>query len=274
MRLISVLFASSAPGVAYNALLNQFTGHFTNFAQCSSSSSSSSSSSEHVLASSHEWIQVSLSPAFKVDGKDSKLAIYSFESDPEKIFRTRLYTFEPAAETDASNAASNAAVVAEMEIWNLPKDLQTELEENYKLNINGPNLPPPPPEILPSLLPSCTLIPGCKVTWSSVPSPDRRFEYFPKGCEGFHGTLPEGGVTIESQYSTLGLPIIVHDEISVSPSRIYINDRGTDLEGNVIYGRGVWDGKGPYLMDRVADGNYERDRDRLLQGATIQARKK
>ncbi|GMI23979.1 hypothetical protein TrRE_jg11809, partial [Triparma retinervis] len=203
----------------------------------------------------HTHLTVCISPPFTPPSSSSVccLAVYSFGGPKsyEKpiIFRARAYEF--------SSSTSNL-----MNILNLPKSLEDSIRANYKYDLanftaEASNIP----------LPEFQLIPNCTVTFNTSPVPKARFSFLPpsmlhpgasrdpsirSGNATYHGTLPESGVLVTSQFSSLNSTIRVFDEISITGDKVYINDRGENEDGTeVVYGKEVWSGCGPYICERT-----------------------
>jgi hypothetical protein len=145
-----------------------------------------------------------------------------------------------------------------MNILNLPKTLENSIRANYKYDLSkfatdASNIP----------FHKYQLIPNCTVTFNTSPQPESRFSFLPpsilnrdpsyrSGAKTYHGSLPEDGVLVTSQYSSLNSTIRVFDEISITGDEVYINDRGENEEGTeIVYGKEVWDGCGPYVCVRT-----------------------
>ena len=121
------------------------------------------------------------------------------DNDPAKVYRQRIYSFEP----DYIENANKLTIY-------VPKDAEAILgayKDTSKLDGLRPS--------------DFTHYPGCEVYW--------RY-----GNEHFHGTMKEGACHIQSKRS--GKTIILKDDLQLSKSAIWIRDEAVDDEGNYVFG--------------------------------------
>ena len=194
-------------------------------------------------------------------GTKSVIAAYYFDdSDRRFVFRSRLYTFRDGGQRrdrdgkdDEDDGEGN---VVDMTISKLPISVESAINEIFDAKSLGEHLDLETVIPIASSCPveSYDLIPGCTLRWSSNPS-DSQFLYMPTKVPApcYHGSLPLDGVVVSGDFTRRGTgDIRVWDEVSVHSGGIYINDRAVDMDGNVVYGKEIFDGKGPFYCDRVA----------------------
>jgi ketosteroid isomerase-like protein len=120
------------------------------------------------------------------------------DGDPAKIYRTRLYTFQP-------NEAEQAI---ELRIYQFPDEKA----------VNDAHLQPAK---LAGLAPEkMRATPGCEVYWK-------------REGEDFHGYMKP---TCRVNSQRLGKTIVITDNLKLSRDEIWINDQAKDTEGNYVFG--------------------------------------
>lgn len=158
------------------------------------------------------------------DDVSYRLASYYFNGRPEQLFRERLYGLREIQDD------SQFGHCVEMRIFKLREQTEQVLRESggaaravrWSASDRSSEL----------------LVPECSVFWRRV-------------GDGFEGSLRTESVVVKSERT--GLPLVVRDDISLVGDELWVNDRGTDLEGNYVYGnvRNV-----PYKLQRVHDRHW------------------
>jgi len=120
-------------------------------------------------------------------------------TDPEDVYRQRIYSFEPDNEENAVRL-----------VIYIPKDA-APLKGAYKDLSKLDGLTPA----------DFATYEGCEVYW--------RY-----GNGNYHGTMKEGACRVESKRS--GKTLVITDDLQLSPDSIWIRDEAVDTDGNYIYG--------------------------------------
>lgn len=157
--------------------------------------------------------------------KKNAAAKYYFDGDEDVVFRFRLYGL--------TEEGKNHGFPIRMKIYRFtPPCEQLIREEKYDLSALETLPWGKREEVL-------EYLEGCDITWNPLAGVG----------EGFKGYMEEGGCRIESQ-NKKGVFINVEDDLVLSRNVLYINDRGIDDCGKIVYGnhRGV-----PYHMKRQVD---------------------
>jgi len=195
-----------------------FRGHFDNLAQVRADRASGLLPRE---GGGHEHIHCHLQPVKLSDAPADSvvLAHYYFDGQPERTFRLRLYKLT-ALQTDAQFGEC-----VEMSIFRLRGEAEQQLRQAGSAATAV--------EWSSADIAAALRIPGCDVFW--------------RWCgERFEGRMRTESITVDSP--VLRKPIIVRDDVALMEDALWCNDRGTDMDGNYVYGNihNV-----PYKMSRV-----------------------
>lgn len=170
-----------------------FEGRFDNYAQYMEDK-------EKKVEHPHEWIH---SIFKRVDlpqiGKYVFFVQQYMDGNPEKVYRQRLYLFEP----------DNDAI--KLTIYNFddePKYRNAHLAPEKLKDLTFANL---------------KTVPGCEVFWR-----------FDEKQQRFNGTMKPNACKVFSQ--RLGKNIIITDDLFLTKDEIWINDQARDEAGNYVFG--------------------------------------
>lgn len=200
----------------------QFRGDFDNLAQVERDRAAGLAPRE---GGGHEHIHCRLQPVDlhlpgELKGSRSHvLASYYFNGQPERVFRARLYELRAVADD------ADFGECIQMGIYRLREQTHRQLEATQQ---SACDVGWSAHDVSPSLR-----IPDCDVFW--------------RWCgERFEGRMRTESIVVDSP--VLNKPIVVRDDVALSQDSLWCNDRGSDLDGNYVYGniRDV-----PYKMDRV-----------------------
>jgi len=218
-------------GALLDTLMNCFEGHFDNHAQVVADRAAGLEPRE---GGGHEHIHCHVQRvALDADAGASQpaavmLASYYFDGCPERIFRERLYGLRELA------ADEQFGECVQMRIYQLrdsvEADLRTAGGTAAAVQWNCEDVA------------DAMHIPGADVFWR-------------RDGDRFEGHMRTESVLVHS--TRLGAQIVVRDDVALWRDALWVNDRGSDTEGNYLYGnvRDV-----PYKMDRVAHDHWTTGR--------------
>ena len=223
---------SPATSTHFDRFVRLFRGHFDNLEQVEVERAAGV---EPRLGGGHEHIHCRLQPlgSSAATAAELVLATYYFDGEPNRVFRERLYALRPVAREPDFGAC------IEMRIFRL----RAEVEE--ALAADGARRDA-----------------RAAVRWGAADVAEGQAiggaDVYWKWCgERFEGRMRTESVVIDSP--VLGKPLVVRDDVALweaeggGADALWVNDRGTDLEGNYVYGN-IHDL--PYKMRRVADSHW------------------
>jgi len=215
----------TSDGPLLEPFLEWFHGHFDNYAQAASDRAAGLTPR---LGGGHEHIHCHVQP-LRLDIPTAPLdacalGTYYFDGNPQKIFRERLYRMREVQDDEQFGQC------IQMSIYRLRKEVCAALRaaggDAAKVKWSAADV--------------CEqlLIPRCDVFWR-------------RGSDSFQGSMRTESVVVDSE--TTGTQIIVRDDVFLWRDALWVNDRGTDMDGNYLYGN-VKDV--PYKMVRVLDSHW------------------
>jgi hypothetical protein len=222
--------AADLTGNLWEELLSRFQGDFDNYNQVVEDREADLLPRE---GGGHEHIHCTLVPV----SKDSRLAAFYFDGQPNAIFRFRFYKLIPQPEEDAVDTV----------LYTLDPDLEALIRQC------------PDPLDWPAIFHAqdgfdrISVLPKCEVRWSWVLDPvqhayassHRKTDTIP----GIHALMVYGEALVESQMMQ-GVQILIRDQLSLWNDEFWIHDRGFDpVTMKFIYGN---QREVPYRLERVA----------------------
>ena len=206
--------------------LASFRGHFDNFAQVLEDRAADLAPRH---GGGHEHIHCHVQPIEPLAAaeEDFVLASYYFDNDPKKLFRERVYGMR---ELEADQQFGHCI---QMRIFRLRASTEEALRGvGSAAAVDCWSAADVDTELL---------LPGCDVFWRPV-------------GDRFEGRMRTESVVVESP--TMGIPIVVRDDVTLGSDALWINDRGSDVAGNYLYGnvRDV-----PYKLDRMPEVQHDME---------------
>lgn len=208
-----------------HSLLSSFQGHFDNHAQMLEDQANGFMPRQ---GGGHEHIHCHLQPVPLVCSPNSVeacvLGTYYFDGRPQAVFRERLYRLDEVHDDHQFGHC------VRMRIYRLREEVEATLR-----NIGGD---------------------ASQTSWSRadvndslyIPDCDVFWRY---GEDRFEGAMRSESALVFSP--TLGKQIVVKDDVTLWEDALWVNDRGTDIDGNYLYGniRSI-----PYKMLRVPNTHW------------------
>jgi len=234
----------------WSEMLRRFQGDFDNYDQVVQDRKQGKLPRE---GGGHENIHCTLVPV----EKNTRLAAFYFDGQPQAIYRFRYYVLEPVGASVQDEASAMDIVTA---VDTMLFTLHPELEKQLRLasmaptewprifrdfSVQGEDKP----------VPKTSILENCEVRWSYNLDPQQH-SYVPESHaspgDGIHAVMVHGEALVESQMMP-GRQILIRDQLSLWPDELWIHDRGLDpISMAFIYGN--QDGV-PYRLKRVC--NFE-----------------
>jgi len=231
---------SSTSSADLSRFLSYFSGHFDNRAQTIEDRAAGLTPRQ---GGGHEHIHCHVQPVdipctagtggasvagTGASGWHYALASYYFDDDSSKIFRERLYAVREVLD---DHQFGNCL---QMSMFALRDSTAASLRDNDRSAAAVDWCATE--DVSPALQ-----LPGCDVFWRRQGS-------------RFDGRMRTESVVVQSP--TLGMPIVVRDDVTLWHDALWVNDRGWDTAGNYLYGHYA-DVPVPYKLRRIRSAPTE-----------------